>query len=346
MTDDRTIAALLPPSLRARLEHVGTDEPASAGVGYGLDPRAEGPVDISVAPHLWTPAALPAVLDARVMRWQPRPSTVVIEAPDPPTALLGEPLLRDDAVLQLDAHRERFVLLFRGEEQDVVLDVAVGGRIDAWVVPRDGDAFELEGVRQELILPPFDPDPLGDLGLAPWLLDAARGRVGTDPLGPAVATGLVLRLGRPTGAARRRELLRLRAGEPSTVHAWARRWIDGVSGRDQAELEATVRASLAAAIGALDALGESVASDPAAARQLAEDVVESREDAESVRRVLALVGAEEHLAIVCAALDRRALEVGAALADALDGLSVLPDDWSEALSWQEPDAWWALPGDD
>ena len=94
--------------------------------------------------------------------------------------------------------------------------------------------------------------------------------------------------------------------------------ISGASARERRilELEARVREATTRALVALDELGALLA-DGDDAGALAVEIVERRDDAESVRRLLALVGDAEHLATVCGSLDRRALEVGAALADAL-----------------------------
>ena len=334
MTTSRPLADLLPPSLHG-LEHLGTDEPPATGVGHGLS-ALDGPVDTSGAPHLWTEPTLPPIPGATVMRWQPRPSTIVIESAGA-TALVGDPVELDPGVLQIDAHDARFVLLFPGDGGDVILDVAPGGRMDCYRVER---AYDVEP--RGLTLPPVDLEQLGALDLEPWLVDAAAGK-GAQGEGPAIAVGLVLRLGRPSGAAQADEIARLRAGEEPTVVVWARSWLEGVAEDARTELEARVREATTRALVALDDLGALLA-DGDDAGALAVEIVERRDDAESVRRLLALVGDAEHLATVCGSLDRRALEVGAALADALVDCGLDPD-WLDAVSWQEPDAWWALVGD-
>ncbi len=345
MTTEHDLASLLPASLADRLEHVGTDAPPESGVGHGLAGAVRsGPVDIGRAPHLWTAPTLRNIPAGTVMRWQPEPTTVLVDAPAPPTVLVGEPFVRDGSVLQLDARDARFVLLFRLDDRDVVLDVRPGGAIEEFVASREDEpSFALQPHSDvPLTLPPYDPTPLAPLGLEPWLLTRAAARAARDDRGPAVAVGLVLRLGRPAPDRRRAEIDRLRRGEEASTRAWARIWLARVAPPQRIELEARLRETANRLLAALDRLGDDVLGE------LDEDevvsLVEDRDDIESGRRLLELdEGGATLLVATLRAVDRRALEVGAALADGF------PEDevdleWRDAVAWQEPEAWWARLG--
>lgn len=345
MSSDKELASLLPPSLAQGFKRLSVDEPERGRVGYGFAQESVGgPVDITGAPNLWTIPSLQKIPRGTVRRWKPAPTTVVIDCPTPPTALVGEPYIRDGRALQLDAGSERFVLLFRLPSEDVILDVLPGGEIHEWSRPRGGEApFALPPLppRSTLALPPFDPAALCELGLPPWLLDRARRLADAEPRGPALAVGLVLRLGRPSRTARRAELDRLRAGQEPTTRSWARKWLDAANQGVRAELEASVRESASALLETLERVGQ----DPVGEldRAVALDLVGTRDELESGRRLLALAKEDAHLDAVLEAVDRRALELGAALADALD-VDGLDPDWRDAVSWQEPEAWWARTG--
>ena len=345
MTTERDLASLLPPALREGLVRVCTDVPEQSGVGYGFASDAtSGPVDIMTAPQLWTTPKLERVAEGTVRRWQPRPTTIVVDSPTPPTALVGEPHIRDGRVLQLDAATERFVLLFRHPDEDVVLDVRPGGVLEEWRRPRNGDApFVLPPLaeRPRLALPAADLSTLDALELDEWLIERATALAAATGRGPALAVGLVLRLGRPSSAARPAELERMRSGQEPTTRVWARAWASGVNSEQLEVLRSQLRESASSLLQTLDR----VSADPTGELDdlSALDLVTDRDDLESGRALLHLTGGAEHLTVVLEAVDRRALELGAALADALP-TDALDPDWRDAVSWQEPRAWWAQVG--
>ena len=345
MMNDFLLHDLLPPGMTEALKHVATHAAPEVAVGIGFGaPEETGPRLADDGPRMFEDPKLECLPAGYVMRWQPDPRVIFVSAPTPPTVLVGSPWLHEGVTLELDSSRERFVLLFRRDSEDVVLDIDEG-EIREHRKTRAGtskldDLPPPASVPQLTLLRP-DLDALGDSGLPSWLLARAREQVGTGEDGPAVAVGLIVRLGHPeTAVAKAAELERLRAGLPPSRTAWALAWLQEIPPTHLDALEARARIGAVRLLAALDGLNDLLARTPAAGRALAEDVLLSRDRAESVARVLALVRRDKPLRVVLVSLDRRGAALGTALGEGLTGSHELDGDWLDAVAWQEPDAWW------
>jgi len=165
-----------------------------------------------------------------------------------------------------------------------------------------------------------------------WLVDAVRKLAEQQASFPSAASaGLLARMWtRPEGIQFRPADLpreRVRAHILATTPAQ----------RDMLEQQAVSRAwALADSIRGLDAV--SVAATGAAVQQ----VIEARDNLQSVLRVLRLGGHGDHLARALKGVDALAEEYAASFANVLPSLQEDPeaDRWI-ALAWQEPDAWWS-----
>ena len=165
-----------------------------------------------------------------------------------------------------------------------------------------------------------------------WLVDAVRKLADQQASFPSVASaGLLARLWtrpegvefKPADLPRERVRAHILAATPAQ--------------RDMLEQHAVYRTgALADSIRGLDEVA--VAATGEAVRQ----VIEERDNLQSVLRVLRLGGDGEHLARALKGVDALAEEYAASFANVLPSL---PDDPQQdrwiALAWQEPDAWWS-----
>lgn len=334
---------LLPVDLRDGFELVAEDVPRSAvSDGFQASRTAAEP-DVRGAPDFQVPSlgSLGEGVDLR--RWQHDHHIVLVEFERPPLAVVGTPHEFAPNVFQLDANREPFALLFREAAADVLVLLHRDGRLEHQRRPRSKGTIELrETAATPLELPPIDLAALEPLQLADWLVARAQSRAGRDDAGSAEATGLLVRLGHPGGEARRRELMRTLSGEPPTLIAWANEWLGHATEDALDELDARAREAASELLGRLDLLGELLASDRRAGRTEAQAIIERRDDEQSIGVVLALSGRGDGLRRLLDDVDRRALELGGTLSDAL-GASESADEWLASVHWQEPEAWWGRP---
>jgi hypothetical protein len=239
------------------------------------------------------------------------------------TAVHGEHLVG------FDSREERVVLRLSADEGHTWIVDARGGSIETFVMV---DA--LAGLPD---LPPSAPAIdapdlqawASQVAAEPWLSAAASQQAeGPSSVDRLAAVGLLARLWTPpedtAPTAHPRDLAR----------AWARVLDPGQL--DAAESIAVRRAwRLSDRVADVSKLPASLAADEMAA------IVLDRDDLQSVRRVLRLVGGGGRLAEALATVDSVAGEHMSALADLLPALEDDPDaDRWRAVAWQEPDAWW------
>lgn len=182
------------------------------------------------------------------------------------------------------------------------------------------------------------PAVLGERRLHGWLAREVHDRSapGWDT---AAAVGLVMRLWTPAPEDRGAELGRLRRGQPtvgSVLGAWVR-------ARPGEALEGILSEALGRAEGLredLEDLDGLAAEDPELAGRCAHRLLLDRDDLASVLRVLRGVGRADLLETALAELD----EVGVASLSVLgDVVPAEPGPRLSAVTWMEPDAWWAGP---
>ncbi|MES2641330.1 MAG: hypothetical protein V4850_17700 [Myxococcota bacterium] len=229
---------------------------------------------------------------------------------------------------------------FDTRERRVVLRVSddLG---QTWIVDARSDSIDTYGVVDALAdLPDLPlPPPLVDapdlrgwasrIGAEPWLAAAAAQHADApSSVDRMAAVGLLARLWTPPEG----------AAPPAHPRDLARAWARAVEPAvlDEAESVAVRRAwRLSERIAEVGSLSAGNATDEMTA------IVLDRDDLQSVRRVLRLVGAGDRLADALATADAVANEHLSALADLLPSLADDPeaDRWN-AVAWQEPDAWW------
>lgn len=207
-----------------------------------------------------------------------------------------------------DSDAGRVVLRFHDAEGDRALDAERG---EVVVVALGGPG---------LGVPPVDA---WSTGMDPWLRQAAAALAASPSVvDRAAAAGLVARLGMTTEDPPLRE----------RVRAWVR-------GQERA-LPALERQAVERAWTLADRLrGLAEASAEVDARVAA--LVAERDDLQSVRRVLVLVGQGARLREALAAVDALAAELAGVLDGHLPALESDPEAerWI-AVAWQEPGAWW------
>lgn len=178
---------------------------------------------------------------------------------------------------------------------------------------------------------------LGERRLHGWLQQevARRSAPGWDV---AVALGMVARLWTPAPEDRKAELGRLRCGQPTVAHmmsAWAQ--AQPTSALDRALYEALARVDgLDEDLEDLDGLA---AEDPELAGRCAYRLLLDRDDLAGVPHVLGAERAEP----LTRALDRVDNVGRASLSVLGDVLPADPGFRLSAVTWMEPDAWWAAP---
>jgi hypothetical protein len=344
---DKPLRDVLPPELRDGLEAIQSFAAPSDPTGFGFMAVDDGEARIRAGVNLeFDRLPLEGLAASSLLRWAHAPSVFVFEGTDPPEVLLGTPRTAEaggETAPEYDSARERFVLRFRTDDADVFADLRNGEvalwRRDSGGSPRFEDLPLRSPARLALTAP--DLDALVPAALPSWLTTRCRSVLGVRDDGPAEAVGLVLRLGQPESVeARREELDRLQSGRTGRRERWADDWLAAQDGGEVKRLERLARHHAGALFDFLEGLPATLSHDPAAARSAAEDIVLGCDRAASMAALLARAGLSGDLQRLLTQLDRGCVVAGAAFGDALRGSDVLDSDWLEAVSWQEPDAWW------
>ncbi len=347
---DKPLHSILPPELSGALEFVSQHPAPAIDVGLGFAPTShDGPRIREGMPIAWLGLDLQTLPGAPLKRWSVDPRVLVYAGEEAPRVLLGEPnivTLYGEEALEFDSSKGRFVLQLSTPTGEVVLDIAGGAvaehRTRREAAPAPSGRTPALG---ELPQPRFAD--LDGAAVPDWLLDRARRLAPQRSDGAAEAVGLILRLGLPKStAARARDVAELRAGRASARVGWASAWLASVQASDLVALGHMVRGQSLEAVRSLDALSDAMGERPDDAAAMAADVLLARDRLESLTQLLELHRSASGLRPLLRALDRRCIEVGAALGAALSGSDALDEDWLGTVSWQEPEAWWGALLDD
>jgi len=345
---DKPLRDVLPPELRDGLEPIQSFAAPPDPTGFGFTAAVDdGGARVRAGVNLeFDRLPLEGFSISGLLRWAHDPSVFVFEGADPPEVLLGTPRTAQaggETAPEYDSARERFVLRFRTHDADVFADLQHG---EATLWRRDaGGNSRFEDLplpsHARLLLTAPDLDALASAALPPWLTSRCRDVRGEREDGPAEVVGLVLRLGHPESVeARREELDRLQSGRSSRRERWADEWLAAQDTGEVKLLERSARHNAGALFDLLEGVPATLTQDPASARSDAADLVLGCDRAASIIAVLERAGLSGDLERLLAQLNRACVVAGAALGEALQGSDALDSEWLEAVSWQEPEAWW------
>ena len=172
------------------------------------------------------------------------------------------------------------------------------------------------------------------LPLEPWLEARVLSLAdGAGPLNAAAAIGVALRLHSPPPENVHEALEVARRGEESAGVKWAREFLETLGPGALARLEQVGTVAAGKLLQSLSSL------DDGAARAL----LEGRDELQSLLAVLELGGRGQELHKALQSLDEETVIRSSEWEDLLGGQE-LDRDWLAAVSWQEPQLWWAALG--
>ena len=340
-----------------RLEERGGVEAPAIPVARGLQAAPEAPAGAGLDPglldrlraeaHLTPAAGVREWLRAgRAAWWDADPHVWVLTGLQEPVVARGAVASTAEGEWVLDGRGDGAVLRIPTDEGDqvvaargrslTVLDVRPGEE-DAWT-RRVRAAPRAPRLEVEM---PAPTEWLGATRASAWLIEEAETLHAAPGLFERVASaGLVARLA--AGATEddpARLLDGLLSGEPGPA-ARVRRWAEDAPEAVLEALAGELQAEAAALADDLEALDGLVSALPADAPGVAQALRRRRDMLESAAWVLGMRGRAAAAEPALAALDRAAATHASALA--LAGTEA--DDLLASVAWQQPDAWWGVPG--
>jgi hypothetical protein len=274
----------------------------------------------------FTPPPVTATAPSTVSPWGRDPRILLVHTDNPTVTVRGEDAARmvrlSPQEVLVDARQGPFHLcLAVGESRQVLVLSADRVRV-----------LSPEGAAPVAVAPPSEEAVFAGLAPPSWLRETvSRHLVAGTPWDAAVAWGLAVRLAPPTPGTSVFDLL---DAPPADADALA--WLGAHPGT-RARVAADFVQRVDQLLATLPAVEEAVVGDAPEAPEVLRDWLHRRDDLASVYRLLARSGDD---ATARAALERldRAVSVRQTL---FAMLPPLDDDRLSAVSWHEPDAWWA-----